>query len=216
MLKQFFKGIFNIILLRGGPQELPYSITTLLVLVFGAIAIFSALSGKYVILLINSLAFLFAIVWVLLYFLNKLERYVQTMMALVGCTWVMSLLFICFWDGILAIMALTGHLKGISSSNLSAIFSLEIQKGTLPVLVDALMAMGLFALLVWKFLIDISIIRQATDWRVLRVIVVILVINIVPALVKRNLLVPMLESKTNVVKTTQTPAPKEVPINLID
>jgi hypothetical protein len=213
MLKQLFKGILNIVFLRGGPQELPYSPLALICLIVGGILIAFVASGKHVVLLISNMAFMLAMVWGLLYLLKKQDRYIQTLIALVSCGWVMSLLFLIFWYGMLLLTAVSGHLKGVSMSNLTAIFSLEIKKDTLPVTVDIILMLGILGLLVWKFLIDIFIIRQATEWRVLRAIGFILLLNIVPALVQKNFIEPQMTPKTAVVKPISTPS--TTPSNII-
>lgn len=218
MLKQLFQGIFNIVLLRGGPQELPYSPIALVCLIIGGLLVGFLASGKHVILLINNMVFMLVLVWGLLYLLKKQDRYVQTMIALVSCGWVMSIIFLIFWYGILFVTAISGHIKGLSASNLMGIFSLEIKKDTLPVGVDAMLMMGIMVLLIWKLVIDIFIIRQATDWRILRSLAFILLLNIVPAIVQKNFIEPPVTPKTTVVKpitvpSTTAPNSTTVPLN---
>lgn len=187
MFKQYAKGVWDIFLLRGGPQSLPYSPLILLILLAAGLGIVFAATGMAALLFASNVAFLLMMVWLLLYFTKKQERYVQTMIALISCEWLMSILFLVFWYAILLITALSGHLKGVSSNHLSGIFQLQLNKDTLPPVAFGVLGLGIILLLIWKLMIDISIIRQSTEWRTLRTIAFILLLNFIPAMVQQGL-----------------------------
>ncbi|MFN7097864.1 MAG: hypothetical protein ACK4PR_09990 [Gammaproteobacteria bacterium] len=190
MLKQLFKGIFNIMLLRDGPQGLPYSILTLVILIIAAPLLASALSTKTALSVANNMIFIILVMGILLYFLHKFDRYVQTIMALICCSWVMAILYLLFVYGILLITAVAGYVKGVSIHNLWAIFSLKMEKDTLPLGVAVLLMFGSIALVIWGFVIDIFIIRKATDWGILLAIAVIFLMTLPSALVEKNYIDP--------------------------
>ncbi len=187
MMKQFFCALWNIIFLRGGPQNFPYSPVTLISLILVGLGAVALVAGSQVILLVSNLAFILMMVWILLYFTKKTERYIQTVTALIACEWLVALLLLSIWYTTLFFTAVTGHLKGVSPDHLSGIFSVKFDKDTLPVAVSIFLSVTLFTLGIWKLIINITIIRQATEWRFLRAMVFVIFINIVPSLIEQGI-----------------------------
>lgn len=205
MIKQLLIGLVRILFLKGGPQDLPYSPLLLGALLILGTVLMSFISGGHVVLLLSNLAFTLMIIWLLLYFTRKQERYIQTATALIACDWIMSLVFGLFWYGILLLSFLMGSIKGVTSTHWTAIFSIKLEKDTLPASIMGILVLGAILLAVWKLLIDIRIIRQATEWRLLRAVAFILLLNFVPAMVQQQILhkenaaaVPTLKAPINI------------------
>ncbi|NNM59369.1 MAG: hypothetical protein HKM04_06090 [Legionellales bacterium] len=201
MIKQFFSAIWSIILLRGGPQSFPYSPITLILLVGVGLVIVPLASGGHLLLLLSSLSFMLMMVWILLHFTKKTERYVQTMTALLVCEWLMVIVLLIVWYSTLFLAALMGNVKGVSPGHLSDIFSIKFEKDTLPPAVIGFLGILMCLIAIWKLLININIIKQATEWRFFRSMVFIFLLNVVPNLIEQGMV------STGV---TKAPAPKTI------
>lgn len=146
----FPRLIVELMRLRAGPQDLSYSRPLLVRLALLALAVdmFSAhvldASASSVPRFLMAFALTFTLPWVLLSWRNRRERYVQTMLALLGTGIAFSLLFLP-----LASWALSNGLINVDAA---------------PEPQQALFAWLILALVVWKVVVTASIWRHALDW----------------------------------------------------
>lgn len=182
MFKQFLVGIKNILTLRVGPQGLPYSPATIISFIIVTLTISYFLSDIHsFIAMVVSLSFTTACVWLGLFYSKKQERFVQTISGMIITGWIITLAVLGFWYLLLLIAAMTGTLNAGDIKNITDIINLQVTKDTLPTAISMVFVFGLLVLVIWKFLVDIFIIRQAFEWKVLPAIALLLVIYILPA-----------------------------------
>ncbi len=146
----FPRLIADLMRLRAGPQDVPYSPPRLVRIALLALAVdlFAAYqldvgpapTPRFIV----AFALTFVLPWLLLTWRGRHARYVQTMLALLGTGIVFSLLFLP-----LASWALSSGL---------------IEVGTTPNPRQALFAWLILALVVWKVVVTASIWRHALDW----------------------------------------------------
>lgn len=142
--------IADLMRLRIGPQDLPYS--TQLLIRFAVLALATDLfaahvleaSGASMLRFFVAFALTFALPWLVLNWRGHRARYVQTMLALLGTGLVFSLMFLplTWW-------ALSNGLIALDAK---------------PSPQQALFAWLILALVVWKVMVTASIWRHALDW----------------------------------------------------
>ena len=142
--------IADLMRLRTGPQDLPYSPPLLVRVALLALAVdlFAAhlleASGASPLRFVCGFIVTFLLPWLALNWRGHPARYVQTMLALLGTGIAFSLLFLP-----LASWALSSGL---------------IELNTTPSAQQALFAWLILALVVWKIVVTASIWRHALDW----------------------------------------------------
>lgn len=142
--------IADLMRLRIGPQDLPYSQPLLIRVALLALVVdlFAAhvleTSGVSALRFASGFAVTFVLPWLVLNWRGHRARYVQTMLALLGTGIAFSLLFLP-----LAAWALSSGL---------------IQLDATPSPQQALFAWLILALVVWKIVVTASIWRHALDW----------------------------------------------------
>lgn len=146
----FPRLVIELMRLRIGPQDLPYTQSLLVRLALMALAVdlFSAhvldAGGTSVPRFLIAFLLTFALPWVLLSWRNRRERYVQTMLALLSTGIAFSLLFLP-----LASWALSHGLTNTDAT---------------PSPQQAFFAWLILALVVWKVIVTASIWRHALNW----------------------------------------------------
>lgn len=142
--------IADLMRLRIGPQDLPYSPPLLVRIALLALAVdllaahVLEASGVSALRFVSGFAVTFALPWLVLNWRGHRTRYVQTMLALLGTGIAFSLMFLP-----LASWALSSGLVAL---------------GDKPSPQQALFAWLILALVVWKIAVTASIWRHALDW----------------------------------------------------
>lgn len=147
---RFALQILDLLRLRSGPQDLPYSIpllyrVALVAVVVDLVAAWALeVSDASVPRLLVSFALTFALPWLLLRWRGHDARYVQTMLALLGTGIAFSLLFLP--------LAMSALAHGM------------VEPDAVPSASQALFAWLILAMVVWKITVTASIWRHALDW----------------------------------------------------
>ncbi|MFA5589333.1 MAG: hypothetical protein WDA70_01250 [Lysobacteraceae bacterium] len=147
---RFASRILDLLRLRSGPQDLPYSVPLLyrlaiLALLVDLVAAWALeVNEASTLRLLVSFALTFALPWLVLRWRGHEARYVQTMLALLGTGIAFSLLFLP--------LAMSALAHGM------------VTPEAVPTARQALFAWLILAMVVWKITVTASIWRHALDW----------------------------------------------------
>ncbi len=185
MLKQLFSSVFGILLFKKGPQDVPYSPATLgflIALIIGAVFLMTGGGVQAWTLLFNVL-YIFIAFWLLLSAANKKQRYVQTMLAYVTSSAVITLLCGLFLALTIYIAISMGWISNLTPEKINLILSQGLAKAHLPMGLNATLLSGVIGLLLWRFLVAAHILRHALDITFQRAVFLIFIINLIPLVI---------------------------------
>jgi hypothetical protein len=185
MLKQLLSSVWGILLFKKGPQDIPYSPTTLGVvtaLIVGTV-FFMTGGGAQSWLLFFNLLYIFVAFWILLATANKKQRYVQTMLAYMTCATVITLLCALFLIVVMYITISLGWMPNLTAEKVNIMLSQGLAKANLPMALNVILFIGGIGLLLWRFLVSAHILRHALDVTFQRAVFLIFIINLIPLVI---------------------------------